>query len=94
MRQEFRSKQKLLSVNIIVSALFSYCAFFLMLFFRVRFFPVRFFPVRFFPETISCFQQMYINRNHYVLANFNQIIEFGIVINNFNKSRNSHEFAV
>ena len=46
MRQKFRSKQKLWSVNTIVSALFSYCAFF-----RVRFFPVRLFPVRFYPRS-------------------------------------------
>ena len=67
MRQKFRCKQKLWSVNKIISALFSYCFFFLMrffsmgAFFRVRFFPVcffpvwlfpvRFFPVRFFPRT-------------------------------------------
>ena len=55
MRQKFRSKQKLWSVNKIVSALFSYCFFFpntlfsTGAFFRVRFFPARFFPVRLFP---------------------------------------------
>ena len=57
MRPKFRSKQKLLSVNIIVSAfffptaLFSYCDFSACAFFCVRFFPVRFFPLRFFPRT-------------------------------------------
>ena len=55
MRQKFCSKQKLWSVNKIVSALFSCCVFFpnaffsTGAFFRVRFFPVRLFPMRFFP---------------------------------------------
>ena len=48
MRQKFRSKQKLWSVNIIVSAFFSYCAFFLMRFSACVFFLCAFFQCAFF----------------------------------------------